>query len=595
MIHRNKWLLVAFVMVLAGNQIAPANPPVNPSKTVTLSCLKLPPLWHGVLCLIAGRYEQTIAICDEVLRANPNHQAAYAVRGYAHLFKRSEDRQAIADLTEALRRGPDNAVLHVARAQAYEPAKDYDSAIADCTQAIRIDPSHGRAYAWRAGCYLEKRITNKALADYTLALRHAPYLAWARCGRAECCRRRGEPARALADLEEVLRGDPENELARSNRCIAYLNNLHDFDRVIAESSEFIRLFPRDPKWYMMRSMAYLAKGEGGKGSRDWASAVALKPGHLRLRCYHKPHSIIVGFGFGPSDRPPPWEDTPEERIAACTKRLASDPNNVAAYWERAYAYERKREYKRAIADLDEIIRRDPADTYAYLERSLSYFDLNSYTQALADCTKAIQLDPENADYYYARARVYRAQGKNDEALSDANHALQLEPRMAMAYAFLGWMYDSLGEYNRAIVEYSQALRLSPEDAQTYACRGWARGNQGDYEGSIADYKETLRIDPQNVPVHRSLAWYLATSPDSRLRNGKEAQHHASLACKATSWRDPTYLRTLAAACAECGDFDEAVKWQTKALELAPETNKSWYQQLLELYRSHQPYHLTSKR
>lgn len=52
------------------------------------------------------------------------------------------------------------AAGHVARAEAYAKAKDYDRAIAQCTEAIRIDPKCGEAYAWRGGSYLGKRVNS---------------------------------------------------------------------------------------------------------------------------------------------------------------------------------------------------------------------------------------------------------------------------------------------------------------------------------------------------------------------------------------------------------------------------------------------------
>jgi hypothetical protein len=59
----------------------------------------------------------------------------------------------------------------------------------------------------------------------------------------------------------------------------------------------------------------------------------------------------------------------------------------------------------------------------------------------------------------------------------------------------------------------------------------------------------------------------------------------------TDGGDCGYIDTLAAACAENGEFESAIKWQTRALELKPgdaEFQKCGKERL-ELYKSGRPY------
>jgi len=57
-----------------------------------------------------------------------------------------------------------------------------------------------------------------------------------------------------------------------------------------------------------------------------------------------------------------------------------------------------------------------------------------------------------------------------------------------------------------------------------------------------------------------------------------------------SWKEPNDMNTLAAACAEAGDFAAAVQWQSKAIELlSDEKGKADYRARLTLYREKKPY------
>ena len=88
---------------------------------------------------------------------------------------------------------------------------------------------------------------------------------------------------------------------------------------------------------------------------------------------------------------------------------------------------------------------------------------------------------------------------------------------------------------------------------------------------------------------RAAAWELATGSDAAKRDGTKAVELATKACDKDNYRTPTFLDTLAAAYAEAGDFDAAVKWQMLAIEHnAPNGDNDDFRGRLGLYDARGP-------
>jgi hypothetical protein len=94
-----------------------------------------------------------------------------------------------------------------------------------------------------------------------------------------------------------------------------------------------------------------------------------------------------------------------------------------------------------------------------------------------------------------------------------------------------------------------------------------------------------------VKAYNSLAWLLAVGPDTNVRNGEKAVEYSKKACELSEWKIPVSFDTLAAAYAETGDFDDAVKWENKYLESnASEVDSEKARQRLRLYEQKKPYY-----
>jgi hypothetical protein len=90
---------------------------------------------------------------------------------------------------------------------------------------------------------------------------------------------------------------------------------------------------------------------------------------------------------------------------------------------------------------------------------------------------------------------------------------------------------------------------------------------------------------------RVTAWpgCLATCQEPERRGGAPAVELSRRVCEATDWEQPNFLDTFAAALAETGAFDEAVRWPSEAVSRFPEEERPVRQARLESCQAGQPY------
>ena len=114
--------------------------------------------------------------------------------------------------------------------------------------------------------------------------------------------------------------------------------------------------------------------------------------------------------------------------------------------------------------------------------------------------------------------------------------------------------------------------------------------------AIAFYRQAA--DWGNAWGRNNLAWILATFRKEELRDGEQALHYALEAVKQEP-KNPAFVRTLAAAYARNGEFDDAIAAQEKMFELIDGDTKlsdelkehirADHQEKLELYRQGKAY------
>ncbi len=242
--------------------------------------------------------------------------------------------------------------------------------------------------------------------------------------------------------------------------------------------------------------------------------------------------------------------------------FALRPNYAEAHYNLARCLVEKGQLDDAIEHYEKALKINPADPETHNNLGVTLFGIGRVDDAIVHYQKALAIWPgyAAAACNLANALIVRQlPGDLDDAIARYSMCLAQAPDQAEAQYNLASALLRKGRTDEAIEHLQKTLQLAPENADAHANLGSAFLAKGRPREAGAEYQNALRISPENVAALSNLAWLLATSSDSSLRNGSEAVRLAERADAASSRSDkhPTVLRILAAAYAEAGQFAEA--------------------------------------
>jgi Flp pilus assembly protein TadD len=184
----------------------------------------------------------------------------------------------------------------------------------------------------------------------------------------------------------------------------------------------------------------------------------------------------------------------------------------------------------------------------------------------------------------------REAGRPDEARTHFDAALELWPAYARAEAQLALLAQDRGDFAEAERHLRRALARDPGDGRARNNLGELLARRGATGEAILAWREALARDPSLALSANNLAWTLATHPDASVRDGNEAVALGERAVALTGGTDAALLDTLAAAYAESGRFEDAIRTLEHALGRSPEPGLRFgLEARLRGYREGRPY------
>ena len=292
----------------------------------------------------------------------------------------------------------------------------------------------------------------------------------------------------------------------------------------------------------------------------------------------------------------------DEAIELISKLLDKSPSE-GLYRMRAILHRSKSNLPEAMADLDKAISMAPRDPMTLLQRAEVALDREDVKSAKEDFRIATQVAPQiiNLEMVIGlRSRIALAENRIADAINDAQMLSDRSPTNPFHRLRLASLFTMDNRPRKAIDVLSELLQTDPENVAALRSRGDALLSVGDHQKAIEDYESAIKsvgqieIDTADefqkqeaAGIYNNLSWVLATSPNDKVRNGARSLELAEKAAALSNYEAPHILSTLAAAFAEAGNFEKAVEWSEKAVELGDEENHEQLEQLeleLESYR-----------
>ena len=305
--------------------------------------------------------------------------------------------------------------------------------------------------------------------------------------------------------------------------------------------------------------------------------------------------------------------------AACLVACGLDSRYQLGFW------------RNNITLFQHVVNVSPKNDYlGYFYLGISYGELGQLDDAARCLISALDANP---GFELARSRlgnVLLLQKKYAAAEPFLASQAQIHPHNFAARVTLGMALAGERKYAAGQSEFQAALQLNPNEptvnrlfaanapkaeaelvlntlASQLATNGapeiHARSAQamsvvGRYAEAVQQYRLVLAQTPDSIECLNNLAWLLATCPDGTARSGPEAVPLAQRACELTQYKQTVFLGTLAAACAEAGQFDAAVLNAQRACDQAAAQGETELlevnRRLLTMYQNHQPYHESSE-
>jgi Flp pilus assembly protein TadD len=354
--------------------------------------------------------------------------------------------------------------------------------------------------------------------------------------------------------QTTLRLNPTSWMVHNNLGYDLLFRKGRVNEAMTHFEKSLELKPDDAEAHNNLGVCLSREGRMDDAVSQFEKALGIKPD------YPQAHNDL-GLSFSILGRK-------DEAISQFKKALEIQPDYPDACFNLGNTFGQLGRTGEAILQYKKALELKPDFLAARMNLGDSLSRMGRIDEGIAQIQKAVELDPDDAEARYNLGNILFQAGRTGEAVVQFQRAVELKPDDADAQSNLGGCYLQLGRVTDAITHYRKVLELKPASAEAQNNLGFSFFLLGHMDEAILHYQKALQIKPEYADAEKNLAWVLATCPQAGLRDGNRALQLARRANDLVGGKNPSFLRTLAAAYAEVGQFGDARQSAQQALELA---------------------------
>ncbi|HZS05745.1 MAG TPA: tetratricopeptide repeat protein [Blastocatellia bacterium] len=477
----------------------------------------------------AGKTDQAIQEYEQLIKESPKFMRSYS-RLAELLLARGDVPGASQRVTEALNINRQDTDALLLRGRLNLLNGRFGDAERDLSQVLKNEPSMPAAMYYMADVHLQNNDAEGARRYINDLLRNYPQSPTGLLMMIRIYLNQNKAQDAIKTADEIINGIAylkSNEVALqasrltremlpdleskgfTSRAVARLQ-LKDLAGAQADLDRAAELDQRNPEPHTNLAMLYMLKGDLGRAQAEAEKALELNP--------KSPQAIATAVNVYVQKKD---FATAHAKLDAL---VAAQPDSPALLDQKAFVFLKQGDPAGYEKTLRGLLEKNSDYLNAYFELSQFYLSQNQADRAIAELQEIIKRRPDNprqmAQAFLLTGMLQEGRGQFDIAAKSYEQALSYDKRSvgaAIAYNNLAWLLVERikgGNADKAAEYAKNAIDITPE-ASFYDTFGWVYYKKQLYGVAIEQFNKALEKAPQSALYHLHLA--------RALRENKEPQ------------------------------------------------------------------------